>query len=153
MRDQYSTGNEGVWEGSFCNWVADHRCPRPLGRIMGAQVCAWSPRMTQGQLVKPCLWLLCCIYFPRSCHLFWDYTLFRPTPAPHTNTRTLRILWRTSSSFTGHVCSAGSTVTLNDLPLSHGAELILFQASQPLDLIAGPGSVNPQFPGWERSEG
>lgn len=74
MRDQFSPGNEDIWEGTVCNWGgADHICPRALERMVGTQLCVWLPGMTPGQLVQPCLWLLCCTHFFRSCHLFWDF--------------------------------------------------------------------------------
>lgn len=53
MRDQFSAGNEDIWEGSLCNWGPDHICQKALGRMVGTQVCAWSSGMTQGQLVQP----------------------------------------------------------------------------------------------------
>lgn len=83
MRDQFSAGNEDIWEGSLCNWGPDHICPKALGRMVGTQVCAWSSGMTQGQLVQPSVFgFSCSTHFFRSCYLFGDFIPLRPHQLP-----------------------------------------------------------------------
>lgn len=46
MRDQFSAGNEDIWEGSLCNWGPDHICPKALGRMVQPSVFGFSAALT-----------------------------------------------------------------------------------------------------------